>query len=109
MGNGHLASVAGQGAGPAVNLQILARGINNGPVNNEGAEITYYDTPGGGFVFSVGSLTFGGSLVVDGQLQAIVRNVLDECLASNRPRMVEVLARSARHRARVDAHSQRIR
>ena len=73
----------GKAPGPApANLQILARGINNGPVNNEGAEITYYDTPGDGFVFSVGSLTFGGSLVVDGQLQAIVRNILDECLAS---------------------------
>ena len=37
-------------------------------------------TPAGGFVFAAGSLTFGGSLVEDPQLQAIVRNILDECL-----------------------------
>jgi hypothetical protein len=33
-------------------------------------------------VFAAGSLTFGGSLVEDPQLQAIVRNALDECLAA---------------------------
>ena len=33
-------------------------------------------------MFAVGSLTFGGSLVEDPQLQAIVRNILDECLAA---------------------------
>ena len=31
---------------------------------------------GGGIVFSVGSLTFGGSLVVDGTIQQLMRNVL---------------------------------
>jgi hypothetical protein len=44
--------------------------------------MTYYDTAAGGFVFAAGSLTFGGSLVEDPKLQAIVRNVLDECLAA---------------------------
>jgi hypothetical protein len=42
--------------------------------------MTYYDHPGGGFVFSAGSMSFGGSLVVDGKLQRIIRNALDECL-----------------------------
>jgi hypothetical protein len=57
-------------------IQLLAVGTNAGPA----AEMTYYDPPGGGFVFSVGSMSFGGSLVVDEQIQQIVRNVLDECL-----------------------------
>jgi hypothetical protein len=38
--------------------------------------MTYYDHPGGGFVFSAGSLTFGGSLVVDPVLSGLVGNVL---------------------------------
>jgi hypothetical protein len=41
-----------------------------------GGDITIYDHPGGGFVFAAGSLTFGGSLVVDPVLSGLVRNVL---------------------------------
>lgn len=63
---------------PPANLQLLARGANAG---GSGADMTYYDTSAGGFVFAAGSISFGGSLVQDPQLQAIVRNVLDECLA----------------------------
>jgi hypothetical protein len=33
---------------------------------------------GGGIVFSAGSITFGGSLVVDEKIQQIVRNALAE-------------------------------
>jgi FG-GAP-like repeat len=40
------------------------------------AEMTFYEHPGGGSVFSAGSIAFGGSLVVDPVLQQIVRNVL---------------------------------
>ena len=58
------------------NLQLLARGTNPG----YGADMTYYETSGGGFVFAAGSISFGGSLVQDPQLQVIVRNVLTECL-----------------------------
>jgi hypothetical protein len=59
------------------NVQLLATGVNpKGP----SAEMTYCDHPGGGFVFSAGSMSFGGSLVVDGKLQRIIRNALDECL-----------------------------
>jgi hypothetical protein len=55
-------------------LVVLASGEadDKGP----GAEMVFYEHPGGGLVFSVGSLTFGGSLVVDPALQQLVRNVL---------------------------------
>lgn len=69
------------GAAPA-NIQVLAQGTNVGPENSYSAQMTYYDTNGGGFVFSAGSLAFGGSLVVDPNLQRIVRNALDECLTA---------------------------
>lgn len=43
-----------------------------------GGEMTYYETGFGGFVFSVGSIAFGGSLAVDADLQTVVRNALNE-------------------------------
>ena len=55
-------------------LVVLARGQFDGA--GPGADMIYYDHAAGGFVFSVGSLTFGGSLVVDPKLQQIMRNVL---------------------------------
>jgi N,N-dimethylformamidase len=58
------------------NVQVLARGDNPG----YGADMICYETGGGGFVFSAGSLTFGGSLVQDAHLQAVIRNILNECL-----------------------------
>ena len=36
--------------------------------------------PAGGFVFSTGSISFGGSLLVDPALQAILTNALNEAL-----------------------------
>ena len=72
---------------PPSNVQVLARGTNEQFLNEDGvlegphaAEMTYYDTQAGGFVFSVGSMTFGGSLVEDATLQKIVNNVLRNCL-----------------------------
>jgi hypothetical protein len=41
-----------------------------------GGEMTFYEHPGGGSVFAVGSIAFGGSLVVDPAIHQIVRNVL---------------------------------
>jgi hypothetical protein len=41
-----------------------------------GAEMVFYEHTGGGIVFSVGSLSFGGSLVVDSTIQQLMRNVL---------------------------------
>jgi N,N-dimethylformamidase len=85
-----------EGWSPA-NMAVLAKGIN--PVDymppgtsivypepnyewdgSGGAHMTYYDHPGGGGVFSVGSIAFGGSLVVDEQIQGVVGNVLDRFL-----------------------------
>ncbi|MCY3765787.1 MAG: hypothetical protein OXH06_10200 [Gemmatimonadetes bacterium] len=79
------------------NVTVLARGINpldfmppgasavypDGEYDwdgSGGAHMTYYDHRGGGGVFSVGSISFGGSLVVDPILQKTVRNVLDRFL-----------------------------
>lgn len=62
---------------PPANLQLLARGMN---ACGYGGDMTWYSTASGGGVFSAGSLTFGGSLVIDATLQKIVRNVLNEAL-----------------------------
>jgi hypothetical protein len=37
--------------------------------------MTYFTHPGGGGVFSVGSITFGGSLAIDPVLGRMLRNV----------------------------------
>jgi len=55
------------------NVELLASGEND-------AEMIYYDHPDGGFVFSVGSMSFCGSLVVDERVQQIVRNALDRAI-----------------------------
>ena len=68
-----------RGAAPA-NLQLLARGTNS---PTHAADITYYETGHGGFVFSVGSICFGGSLVQDASLQIIVKNALDKSLVGS--------------------------
>jgi hypothetical protein len=49
-----------------------------------GAQMGYYEKSLKNFVLSVGSLRFGGSLIVDGDLQTIVSNAL----ADLRPRVV---------------------
>jgi hypothetical protein len=69
------------GGGPApANCIVLAEALGH----PQAAQMVCYERSGG-FVFSVGSLTFGGSLVLDPILQQIVRNVLDECLAVRVP------------------------
>jgi hypothetical protein len=63
---------------PAVN--VLAE-----DVAGKGAQLVYYDRhPAKSFVLSAGSLRFGGSLIVDGDLQTIVSNAL----ADRRVRLV---------------------
>jgi hypothetical protein len=62
-----------RGIAPA-GLQVLARGTNPG----YGADLTCYETPAGGFVLATGSISFGGSLVQDPQLQRIIANALSE-------------------------------
>ncbi len=55
-------------------LVVLATGLPDAA--GLGADMTYYDHPGGGFVFSAGSLTFGGSLVVDEVASGLTHNLL---------------------------------
>jgi hypothetical protein len=74
------ASVASDRGAPPANLQLLARGTNS---TTHAADMTYYETGHGGFVFSVGSICFGGSLVQDANLQIIVKNALNKALAAN--------------------------
>ncbi|MFB7360337.1 N,N-dimethylformamidase beta subunit family domain-containing protein [Streptomyces gardneri] len=57
-------------------LELLAVGTNPPPA----ASMVTYRHPGGGIVFSVGSMTFVGSLMVDPVLQKMMHNVLAECL-----------------------------
>jgi FG-GAP-like repeat len=56
-------------------LVLLAEGVPDAA--GAGADMTYYDHPGGGFVFAAGSITFGSSLVVDPVLSRLMNNVLD--------------------------------
>jgi len=71
----------GEGNGPApAGVQILARGERATPDGYTG-HMTYYENEAGGFVFAIGSITFGGSLPMDATLQRIARNALDACLA----------------------------
>lgn len=58
-------------------IKVLARGMN---VNNGGAEIVYHETASGGAVFSVGSITWPASLLVDRGCSQITRNVLEHLL-----------------------------
>ena len=50
-------------------LTVLAAG--------SGSEMTFYQASSGGSLFSVGSITFGGSLVVDPVISQIITNVLN--------------------------------
>ena len=50
------------------------------------SSVVYRKTPAGsGWVFSIGSLSFGGALAVDPVLQRILRNALDSGLAQTAP------------------------
>lgn len=60
------------------NVVLLAKGGNP---NNSGADMIYYDHPGGGYVFSASSISFGGTLArTDGKyekMSVFVRNALN--------------------------------
>lgn len=58
---------------------LLAKGTN---IDEGGSEIAYYETKSGGAVFSVGSITYVASLLVDPPLSRITSNVLTRFLAS---------------------------
>ena len=59
------------------NTILLARGMN---ANDGGAEMIYFDTKSGGAVFSVGSITWPASVLVDKNVSCITRNVLEKFL-----------------------------
>jgi hypothetical protein len=51
----------------------LAKGTNP---NNGGADMVIFDTPGGGRVFSVGSICYPSALPVDDGVSRVTANVL---------------------------------
>ena len=55
------------------NVHLLAKGMNP---NEGGGHMVYYDTPSGGEVFSVGSITWVSSILVDEKVAQITANVL---------------------------------
>jgi hypothetical protein len=65
-------------------LVHLAKGTNRW---RSGADMTYFTHAGGGGVFSVGSITFGGSLAIDPVLGQMLRNVFARfaCRHGGRP------------------------
>ena len=80
------------------NIEIIAEGINPADYmepgfdakfpdpnynwdSKGGAHLTYYTHPGGGGIFSAGSISFGASLAADCQLQTMVSNVLNRFLS----------------------------
>jgi hypothetical protein len=58
-------------------VQRLARGLNP---DDGGADMVYFETPGGGKVFSVGSINYVASLPVDEGVSKITENVLKRFL-----------------------------
>jgi N,N-dimethylformamidase len=56
---------------------LLAKGINP---DEGGSEIILHETPSGGAVYSVGSITYPASLLVDEPLSQITRNVVERFL-----------------------------
>lgn len=59
-------------------IQQLAKGNNP---ENSGADLVYFETPGGGAVFSVGSLCWTLSIAVDDDVSRVTANVLRRFLA----------------------------
>lgn len=55
------------------NIELLAKGLNP---DDGGAHMIYYNTPSGGEVFSVGSICWNASILVDKDVSAITANVL---------------------------------
>ena len=59
------------------NVVKLAKGLNP---DDGGAEMVVFDTPSGGAVFSVGSISYPASLPVDDKVSRITANVLKQFL-----------------------------
>jgi hypothetical protein len=65
------------------NVHVLAKGTNP---DEGGAELIIYETPKGGAVFSVGSITWPSALLVDDAVSTITGNVLRRFLESDPPK-----------------------
>jgi len=59
------------------NAVLLAKGLNP---DEGGAEIVFHEPPGGGAVFSVGSICWPSSILVDPHVSRVTRNVLERFL-----------------------------
>jgi hypothetical protein len=59
-------------------VRLLAKGLNPG---EGGAHIVHFDTPSGGQVFSVGSITWPSCVLVDEPVSQITANVIRRFLA----------------------------
>jgi N,N-dimethylformamidase len=62
--------------------ELLAKGTNP---DEGGAEITYYETPTNGAVVSVGSITWGQSILVDDNVSAVTANVIRRFTRPSKP------------------------
>jgi hypothetical protein len=60
---------------------LLAKGTNR---DDGGAEIVCYQTPSGGAVFSVGSITWVPCLLVDAAVSRITANVITRYLMNEK-------------------------
>ncbi|MSR31144.1 MAG: carboxypeptidase regulatory-like domain-containing protein [Gemmataceae bacterium] len=60
-----------------VDVRVIARGMNQ---DNGGAEIIHYKTQSGGEVFSVGSIAWPSSVLVDKAVSRITKNVFKQFL-----------------------------
>jgi hypothetical protein len=61
------------------NIKRIAKGLNP---DDGGAEMVIFDTPSGGQVFSVGSISYPAALPVDELTSRITANVLQRFLKS---------------------------
>jgi hypothetical protein len=73
--SGHETDVMSAASPPGT--RVLARGMNP---EDGGAEIVYHEQPGGGAVFSVGSITWPACVLVDKDVSTITRNVIERFL-----------------------------
>ncbi len=60
------------------NVRVLAKGLNP---DDGGADLVYFETPGGGAVFSAGSITYPTALLCDPPTSTITANVILRWLA----------------------------
>ena len=60
-------------------VTVVARGLNP---DSGGGEIVHYDTDSGGAVFSVGSICYPSSILVDDVISRITANVINRFLSS---------------------------